>query len=61
MIALSVYKELVEMVTGKIMRVPTSVARAWERIFQKMVGSEASPDRLYIYIYIQKKTCRMPN
>jgi hypothetical protein len=39
-------------------------AGAWERIFQKMVGSEASPERLYIYIYIyiyQKKTCRMPN
>jgi hypothetical protein len=27
-------------------------AGAWERIFQKMVGSEASPERLYIYIYI---------
>jgi hypothetical protein len=38
-----------------------SVARAWERIFQKMVGSEACSERLYIYIYIQKKTCRMPN
>jgi hypothetical protein len=34
-------------------------AGAWECIFQKMVGSEASPERLYIYI--QKKTCRMPN
>jgi hypothetical protein len=30
-------------------------AGAWERIFQKMVGSEASPERLYIYIYIFKK------
>jgi hypothetical protein len=27
-------------------------AGARERIFQKMVGSEASPERLYIYIYI---------
>jgi hypothetical protein len=27
-------------------------AGAWERIFQKMVGSEASPECLYIYIYI---------
>jgi hypothetical protein len=27
-----------------------SVLRAWERIFQKMVGSEASPE-CYIYIY----------
>jgi hypothetical protein len=40
-------------------------AGARERIFQKMVGSEASPERFYIYIYkyiyIQKKTCRMPN
>jgi hypothetical protein len=39
-----------------------NVAEAWERsgsgsgkrerIFQKMVGSEASPEGLYIYIYI---------
>jgi hypothetical protein len=36
-------------------------AGAWECIFQKMVRSEASPEHLYIYIYIKKKTCRMPN
>jgi hypothetical protein len=37
-------------------------AGARERIFQKMVGSEASPERVYIKIYIySKKTCRMPN
>jgi hypothetical protein len=43
-------------------------AGAWERIFQKMVRSEASPERffyiyiyIYKYIYIKKKTCRMPN
>jgi hypothetical protein len=30
-------------------------AGAWECIFQKMVGSEASPERLYIYIYIKRK------
>ena len=31
-----------------------SEAGAWERIFQKMVGSEAFPERLYIYINIFK-------
>ena len=35
-------------------------AGARKRVFQKMAGSEAWSEE-FLYIYIQKKTCRMSN